>query len=272
MTTADALNKVQELKRLLLQMVNRNTEPGIRSKINQLIPMMHRITNMTGTGKKMSVSPPPMIGGPIMQGLDPFDNLFNPPYGMYQEILSCCIDITDSTIGVLLSDNNYIEKQEQSQKREEVSRHNAETSNRVFVVHGRNEEKKQSCARALEHMGLEPIILHEQPNKGKTIIEKFEEYSDVGYAVVLMTPDDLGGLKREPQRERARQNVVFELGYFIGKLGRNRVMALVDGNLELPTDLSGVVYTGFDPQGFWKYALAKELNAVGYSVDMNKIV
>ena len=64
----------------------------------------------------------------------------------------------------------------------------------------------------------------------------FEDYSDVGFAVILMTPDDVGGLKGQEQKDRVRQNVVFELGYFIGKLGRNRVMALVDGDIETPTD------------------------------------
>lgn len=114
--------------------------------------------------------------------------------------------------------------------------------------------------------------MHEQANKGKTIIEKFEDYSDVGFAVVLMTPDDQGGLRGEEPQDRVRQNVVFELGYFIGKLGRNRVMTLVDGNIEIPTDISGVVYTGLDLQGFWKIALAKELKEAGYEVDMNTLV
>lgn len=209
-----------------------------------------------------------------MKNVNPFDMLFNAPYGMFHEFLDCCIDIIDATIGVLKSDDQYIENLEKTilESKKSKSDKDVTFSNRVFVVHGRDNEKKEACARTIERMGLEAVILHEQANKGKTIIEKFEEYSDVGFAVVLMTPDDMGGLKGEEPQNRARQNVVFELGYFIGKLGRDRVMALVDGNIELPTDVSGVVYTGFDPQGFWKFALAKELNNAGYNVDMNLIV
>lgn len=99
----------------------------------------------------------------------------------------------------------------------------------------------------------------------------FEDYSDVGFAVILMTPDDVDGLKGQEQKDRVRQNVVFELGYFIGKLGRNRVMALVDGDIETPTDISGVAYTPLDSHGFWKFALAKELKEAGYEVDMNSL-
>lgn len=272
MTTLEALSKVQELKGLLVQIYNGTAQPGNRSRINQLLPLVQRIVKMTGTGRTWTVTPPPMIGGPVMHDFSPIDNLFTPPYGMFKEVVSCCIDIVDSTIGVLQSDENLVENYEQSKTCIRTKNDNVSRSKKVFIVHGRDNEKKESCARALEHMGLEPIILHEQPNQGKTIIEKFEEYSDVGYAVVLMTPDDLGGLKGEQQQERARQNVVFELGYFIGKLGRNHVTALVDGKLEIPTDISGVVYTALDPHGLWKFALAKELNSVGYSVDMNKIV
>jgi len=102
-------------------------------------------------------------------------------------------------------------------------------SNKVFVVHGHDEMMKQSIARAIEKLGLEAIILHEKPNQGKTIIEKFTEYSNVGFAVVLLSPDDscLSGTKKSQNaRYRARQNVIFELGFFIGKLGREKVLAL----------------------------------------------
>ncbi|MEE8356570.1 MAG: nucleotide-binding protein, partial [Anaerolineales bacterium] len=100
-------------------------------------------------------------------------------------------------------------------------------SKKIFIVHGRDEEAKDSLARFLEKLGLEVIILHEQPNQGRTIIEKFEDYSDVGFAVVLLTPDDIGGRANDLELlPRARQNVVFELGFFIGALGRERVCAL----------------------------------------------
>lgn len=272
MTTAEALEKVQEFRGLLDILERGEGRHGTRSEINQLLPIVRRIIGMTGTGKTLTIAPPPLVGGMIMQNVNPFDMLFSDPYGMFNDILSFCIDILDSTIGVLKSDDNYIEKLEKTIQEHPKVKAKGETtySNRVFVVHGRDEEKKEACARVLEHMGLEAIILHEQVNSGRTIIEKFEDYSDVGFAVVLMTPDDVGGLKEQELKERARQNVVFELGYFIGKLGRNRVMALVDGDVEIPTDISGVVYTSLDLQGFWKFALAKELKAASYAIDLNR--
>ncbi|RRD01867.1 TIR domain-containing protein [Prevotella sp. OH937_COT-195] len=273
MTTAEALDKVQEFRQLLDLLDKEEERPGIRSEINQLMPLVRRIIGMTGQGKTVTIGPPPMIGGLVMKNINPFDILFTPPYGMFNDILSYCIDIIDSTIGVLKSDDKFIEKFEKAINEHKKSRSKVKSSysNRVFVVHGRDNEKKEACARVLEHLGFEAIILHEQANRGKTIIEKFEDYSDVGFAVILMTPDDVGGLKGQEQKDRARQNVVFELGYFIGKFGRNRVMALGDGDIEIPTDISGVVYTALDPQCFWKFALAKELKEAGYEVDMNSL-
>jgi len=145
---------------------------------------------------------------------------------------------------------------------------------KVFIVHGHDEAAREMTARFLERLGLKPIILHEQPNMGKTIIEKLEHYSDVGYAVVLLTPDDEGRKKadREVLRDRARQNVMLELGYFTGRLGRNRVCALHRGSVEIPTDYLGVLYLPLDEGEGWKFRLAKELKAAGFNVDMNKVV
>jgi predicted nucleotide-binding protein len=148
---------------------------------------------------------------------------------------------------------------------------------KVFVVHGQDNETKTVVARFIEHCGLIPIILHEQTDQGRTIIEKFEQISDVGFAVVLLTPDDVGGLRNDVNnnpgnlKPRARQNVILELGYFIGKLGRSRVCALKRGDVELPSDFSGVVYTPYDgaDEG-WKIKLARELRAAGFDVDLNK--
>jgi predicted nucleotide-binding protein len=146
-------------------------------------------------------------------------------------------------------------------------------SRTVFIVHGHDEAVKQSVARFLEKLDLHPIILHEQPNKGRTIIEKFEAHSDVGFAVVLLTPDDLGGVASTPAKlqPRARQNVILELGYFIGKLGRARVCALYTKGVELPSDIHDVVYVPYDEGGAWRIGLARELNAAGITVDMNRI-
>lgn len=147
-------------------------------------------------------------------------------------------------------------------------------TNKVFVVHGHDSAIKESVARYLEKIGLEPIILHEQPNGGKTIIEKFEVYADVGFAVVLLTPDDFGGSNNQPDESnaRARQNVIMELGYFIGKLGRNRVCALYKKGVEIPSDYQGVLYTEYDGGEGWKMRLAQELNECGFALDLKAIV
>lgn len=116
-------------------------------------------------------------------------------------------------------------------------------SNKVFIVHGHDDSSKNELASFLYKVGLTPIVLHEQPNQGKTVVEKFEQYaSDVGYAFVLLTPDDVGGKSKEELKSRARQNVVLELGYFMGKLGRERVCGLYKGSVEIPSDVLGVLY------------------------------
>ena len=114
-------------------------------------------------------------------------------------------------------------------------------------------------------LGLEPVILHEQANLGRTIIEKFEDHAHVGFAVALLTPDDAGSLQGEENssKPRARQNVIFEFGYFIGKLGRERVCALVKGDVEKPSDYDGVLYISLNDPNDWKIELIKELKAAG---------
>lgn len=148
------------------------------------------------------------------------------------------------------------------------------TNRRVFVVHGHDEAAKAIVARFLEHLALEPIILHEQPNRGQTVIEKFERATDVGFAVVLLTPDDVGYARDSPNelRPRARQNVVLELGYFIGQLGRTAVCALCKEDIELPSDYSGVLYTRMDDGDGWKLELAREINAAGIAIEMNRVL
>lgn len=145
-------------------------------------------------------------------------------------------------------------------------------SNRVFVVHGHDEAALQGLARFLEKLGLEAIILKEQPDQGRTIIEKFEETADdIGFAVVLLTPDDLGAsVKAETSDARARQNVIFELGYFAAKLGRGRVCLLRKGHVEIPSDLYGVIYTDMDPADGWKAKLVGELKAAKLDFDINR--
>lgn len=154
------------------------------------------------------------------------------------------------------------------------SRERGNMSNKVFIVHGHDNEAKQEMARTLEKAGFEAIILHEQPDGGRTIIEKIERYTDVAFAVVLYTECDLGRAKEDDvqcEKYRARQNVVFEHGYLIGKLGRSSVCALVKGNVETPGDISGVVYTPMDVNGAWKIQLGNNMKDAGIDVDLNKL-
>jgi predicted nucleotide-binding protein len=143
---------------------------------------------------------------------------------------------------------------------------------KVFLVHGRAEEPKQAVAAFLRQIGVEVIILHEKPNQGLTIIEKFEKHSGVGFAVVLLTPDDIGGPAASPQKMslRARQNVILELGYFLAKLGRNRVCCLYVEGVELPSDYDGVLYVPYGED--WRAQLAKELIAAEIEVDSTNLV
>lgn len=145
-------------------------------------------------------------------------------------------------------------------------------SKAVFIVHGHDEALLQSVARFITQLELEPIILHEQPSKGRTVVEKLEAHSNVNFAVVLLTPDDVGGVDEKHLSRRARQNVVLELGFFLARLGRENVAALYKGELELPSDYMGVIYIPVDTAGAWKFSLAKEIKASGISIDLNKVL
>ena len=129
---------------------------------------------------------------------------------------------------------------------------------KVFIVHGHDGEAKERTARFVEKLGFKAIILHEQASRGRTIIEKIEKYSNVGFAIVLYTPDDLGNVKPDAEKgelkARARQNVIFEHGYLIGKLSRANVVPLVAGSIELPNDISGMVYISDKD---WQLAIGK---------------
>ena len=167
----------------------------------------------------------------------------------------------------------YWEEDEQSSKTSDSRVKMPKSTNKVFVIHGHDESARETVARFLERLELEPVILHEQPNKGRTIIEKFEEHAQVWFAVVLLTPDDVGALAddKKNQNPRARQNVIFEFGYFIGKLGRERVCALVKGNVETPSDYDGVIYIPLDGSDSWKLRLFQELKSVGFKVDASQV-
>ncbi len=144
---------------------------------------------------------------------------------------------------------------------------------KIFIVHGHDQVLLQQTARFLEKLDLKPIILFEQPGQSQTIIEKIEKHSNVRFAVILLTPDDVGkAAKDEKFQPRARQNVILELGYFLGKLGRPNVVALYYEALELPSDYHGVEYLKVDAEGAWKMKLAKELKEAGLAIDMNKAI
>ena len=142
------------------------------------------------------------------------------------------------------------------------------------MTHGHDDAMRHDVARVIERLGLKPIILHEQPSQGLTIIEKFEQYSDVPYAIVLLSPDDKGCGKSDfPKgaKHRARQNVILELGFFLGRLGRDRVAVLYknDQEFEIPSDYRGVIYIPYNRA--WEYELVKELKAAGFPVSADSL-
>ena len=165
----------------------------------------------------------------------------------------------------------YWEEDEQPSKAVDAGLQGSINKRKIFVIHGHDESARESVARFLEKLELRPVVLHEEPNKGRTIIEKFEAHADVGFAVVLLTPDDVGKpTNGDELKPRARQNVILELGFFIGQLGRDRVCPFVKGDVETPSDYDGVVYTKLDDSGGWKTKLIQELKAAGYDIDANR--
>ena len=167
---------------------------------------------------------------------------------------------------------DHVEKE--TQPKAGLADADAVKNKKVFIVHGHDNELKEATARLVEKIGLEAVILHEQPKGGKTIIGKLEKLADrVGYAIILYTPYDEGREKgSENSKPRARQNVVFEHGLFMGKLGSERVCILRKGEVEKPSDDQGILYIEVkDGSNEWKHEVAKELKNAGYDVDLNKI-
>ena len=189
-------------------------------------------------------------------------------YKNSNEIVMC-----DMYLGKNIGD--ILIKELENKIKEKKMNENKKRGNKVFIVHGHDDGLKNEVARFIEKLGLEVIILHEQPNNGKTIIEKFEKYADeIGYAIILYTPCDKGFSNKDGEKnikDRARQNVVFEHGYFIGKLGRKYVIAIKKDNVEEPSDLSGILYIEHDIKDAWKLQLAKEMKRIGFNIDLNNI-
>lgn len=241
----------------------------LRASINQNLHQAREIVRLAGCLNIMTIAPPPMIGGLIMRNVDPFNYIFEDVYG--QSLTDVLIDMIDQAIGVIHS-GKYSERQERLKK--SYSPLGPVAGKKVFIVHGHDESARDATARFIEKLSLEPIVLNEQPNAGRTIIEKVEQNSGVAFAVVLLTPDDVGAKKGSESNlhDRARQNVILELGFFIGLLGRSHVAALVKGDLERPSDYDGVVYIPMDSAGAWKMLLAKELKIAGLGVDLNDVM
>lgn len=171
--------------------------------------------------------------------------------------------------------DNYFEKRDEKSfiknKKFDEIQEKISLSKKIFIVHGHDGEMKSEIARILEKLDFNPIILHEQPDGGKTIIEKFEKYTDVDYAIILISQDDYGydaNLDGRSKKFRPRQNVILELGYLLGKLGRKNVLVFVRGDVEWPSDYHGVLYVKFDNAGGWKLSLFRELKNKGYVLDI----
>ena len=146
---------------------------------------------------------------------------------------------------------------------------------KIFTVHGHDETAKHKIARFISDLDLSATILDEQPSRGQTIIDKFEEHAnEAGFAIVLLTADDVGAPKnkKDEPKPRARQNVIMELGYFLCGLGRDRVRILYEKGVELPSDIHGIIYVQMDERGAWKLELAQEMASIGMTVDMNKLL
>lgn len=185
-------------------------------------------------------------------------------YVIYKGVSILLIEVEKSKDKIFFEDKFYLNENNKTIKCEEVREMDMK---KIFIVHGHDGEAKSEVARFIEKNDLEAIILHEQASRGQTIIEKIESNTNVGFAIVLYTPCDEGKSISDTELQyRARQNVVFEHGYLIGKLGRMKVCALVKGKVEKPNDISGVVYIDMDSRGAWKMELVKEMQEQGYDV------
>lgn len=139
----------------------------------------------------------------------------------------------------------------------------------VFIIHGYNNEMKKSVQVFLSRCELKDVVLHEQPDKSRTIIEKLiEEGATANYVIAVLSPDDL----QSDGTLRARQNVILEIGYFIGKLGRDKVRLLIKESTSIPSDLQGILYDNYDSEGAWRINLAKEIMAVGIPINIDKLI
>jgi len=142
-------------------------------------------------------------------------------------------------------------------------------NNRVFVIHGHDGMLVEQVTNFLRLLKMEPIILKNKANEGKTIIEKLEKNSDVNMAIALLTPDD----DLTDNTKQARQNVILELGWFMAKKGRKNISILYKKGTSIPSDMDGISYILVDDaQSCWKIDLAKEFKSVRLKFDFNDIL
>ena len=209
------------------------------------------------------------VGRPMVISLNPT------PFRKEISDLQEDIQINVNSLESLLERLNLIPSSATASAGENTSLINAPLGNSVFIVHGHDDGAKQAVARMIDRLGLNPIILDEQPQAGRTIIEKFEEHAgEVGFAIVLLTPDDVGAKEGDAEKLnlRARQNVIFELGFFVGKLGRERACPLYKQGVEIPSDYYGVGYVELDENDGWQLRVARELRSAGLPVDLNNLI
>ena len=188
---------------------------------------------------------------------------------IYLEMLNSLASVLESMIEEI---EEYWPDESYSQVSEKTPKGTRQMSDKVFIVHGKDTGTKDTVARFLQGLNLNPVVLQELPSKGRTIIEKFEDHAQIGFAVILFTPDDFGGHESEigDPKPRARQNVIFELGFFIGKLGRSNTCVLFKDDVEIPSDYTGVEYIPLDDANGWKLKLITELQSAGFDVDANQ--
>ena len=198
------------------------------------------------------------------------------PIGLESDMRDACLKGLEGASAILTSMINEIEEyweEDFDDVRDSVTiePESLASTTEVFLIHGHDHGTKETVARFLQGLDLKPIILHEQPNQGRTIIEKFEDYARTSYAIALLTPDDMGGPDADQLKPRARQNVILEMGFFWGSLGRGRVAALLKDDLDVPSDYDGVVYIELDDNDGWQMKLARELKAAEFDIDLNKL-
>ena len=250
----DAISELEQLQRdsLEFRKWRRDTEVAI---VNTFGDESRHIRDFTGID----------YIGPI--------SLRGTPDSALQEAYAKGLESAASVLKSMIDEiEEYWEDENQTPPSSAAQENERTNTNEVFVIHGRDEGTRAIMARFLEQLNLKPVILDEQSNQGLTIIEKFEQHAQAGFAVALLTPDDEGSLQGDGSNlnPRARQNVIFELGFFIGKLGRKGVRALTKGTVEIPSDYAGVVYIPLDDSGAWKFQLVRELKAAGFDVDANR--